>query len=242
MTVMARIQTFLAQKSSLLGPIALFLILLAIGTAGKGYFVEVAMLFRQTVENAGALGYLIFVGVFVIAALSGVFPLSLLAILGGMMFGLTSGFLMAVIGIFLGASGAFFLGRYALRSTVERWLSRRVGLSRLDKEIGAHGWKLVGLLRLSPFAPFSMASYAFSMTRVQFGAYLLGTIGVLPPLFAFVYTGSISGVALDAILLGESELNEVQMVVIGAGFVATVAVALLFVRIARRALINQSRD
>ena len=117
-----------------------------------------------------------------------------------------------------------------------------MGLARLDSEIAAHGWKLVGLLRLSPFAPFSMASYAFSMTQVRFSAYLLGTIGVLPPLFAFVYTGSISGVALNAILLGETELNQVQMFVIGAGFIATVVVALLFVKIARRALISQSRD
>ena len=54
MTVMAKIQSFLSQKSSLLGPLALFLILLAIGAAGKGYFIEVALLFRETVAVSTA--------------------------------------------------------------------------------------------------------------------------------------------------------------------------------------------
>ena len=241
MAVIARIQAFLEGKSALLGPFALLLALLAVGSLGKDYLFGAAMLFRETVENAGPMGYVLYIGVFVVAALSGIFPLSVLAVLGGMIFGLLSGFILAIVGIFAGAAGAFVLGRYVFRSSVEQWLSKRVGLARLDSEIGAHGWKLVGLLRLSPFAPFSMASYAFSMTKIRFDAYLLGTIGVLPPLFAFVYTGSISSVALNAFLLGETELNEVQMIVAGCGFVATVVVALLFVRIARRALLNKTR-
>ena len=241
MAVIARIQAFLEGKSALLGPIALLIGLLAVGSLGKNYFLDAAVLFRETVENAGALGYVLFVAVFFVAALSGIFPLSVLAFLSGMIFGLLAGFMLAVFSIFIGAAGAFLLGRYVFRSSVEKWLSRRVGLARLDAEIGAHGWKLVGLLRLSPFAPFSMASYAFSMTQVRFEAYLLGTIGVLPPLFAFVYTGSISSVALNAFLLGQTELNEVQMIVAGCGFLATIIVALLFVRIARRALLSKTR-
>ena len=108
--------------------------------------------------------------------------------------------------------------------------------------VGHTSQRLESCHRLSPFAPFSMASYAFSMTRISFGAYLVGTIGALPALFAFVYKGSISSIALNALLLGQLELNEIQIAVVAVGFVATIAVSLLFVRIARRALISESHD
>lgn len=240
MPVINRIQTFLSKNALLIGPLVLMVTLLTVGVLGKGFIVDVAMLFEATVEEYGALGYFFFICIFFLAALCGVFPLSLLAVLGGMAYGLLYGFALGVIGIFTGAAAAFLLGRYALRSTVEWWLTERVALSKLDSEIGANGWKIVGLLRLSPFTPFSIASYAFSMTKISFGAYMVGTIGAVPSLFAFVYTGSISAVALNALLLGQTKLNDVQVTVFGVGFIATVVVAFLFVRIARRALTDHS--
>jgi len=237
-----RFRSFFSKNSVLLGPLALIVALLLIATLGKEYIADAVLLFEDVVTRSGRFGQVLFVGIFFLAGLSGIFPLSVLAILGGAAYGLMAGFFLSFAGLFLGASGAFLLGRYALRSSIDRWLAKRVSLSRLDNEIGAQGWKIVGLLRLSPLAPFGISSYAFSMTRISFRGYLIGTMAALPSLFAYVYTGSISGVALQAFLLGELELNPVQLTILGAGFIATVILALFFIRIARRALDNKASE
>jgi uncharacterized membrane protein YdjX (TVP38/TMEM64 family) len=231
-----RFRSFFSRNSALLGPLALIMILLIIAGLGKEYIADAVLLFEDVVTRSGRLGQVLFVSIFFLAGLCGIFPLSVLAILGGAAYGLMAGFFLSTAGLFLSASGAFLLGRYVLRSNIDRWLANRVSLSRLDNEIGAQGWKIVGLLRLSPLAPFSISSYAFSMTRISFRAYLVGTIATLPSLFAYVYMGSISEIALHAFLLGELEFDAAQLTIMGAGFIATVVLALFLVRIARKAL------
>jgi len=235
-TMSRRIRRILSHNTSLIGPLAVIITLLAIAAVSKGYVADVVLLFENVIAEYGALGQVFFVCIFFAAALSGFFPLSILAVLAGVAYGLLHGFFLAAVGIILGASGAFLLGRYALRSSIDRWVGKRVSLKRLDSDIGAQGWKIVGLLRLSPITPFSIASYAFSMTKITFPQYLVGTIASLPALFAYVYTGSISSVALHALLLGELKVNAVQMTVMGAGFIATVFAALFLIRLTRKAL------
>ena len=119
------IKAVVAQKASILGPLTLIVFLVTFGALSKGYVADAILLFEDIVGRYGALGQVFFVGVFFVAALSGVFPLSPLAVLGGVAYGLVNGFLLAAAGIFLGASGAFFLGRYALRSSIHRWIAKQ---------------------------------------------------------------------------------------------------------------------
>ena len=203
---------------------------------GKQEIFSVVLRLTEQLNSYGTTGQAIFLAILFLASLTGIIPLSLLAIVSGALYGLLKGFLLSAVGINFGALIAFLLSRYAYRSNIDDWESRHLSIQHLDKEIAARGWIFVLLLRLSPVAPYSLASYAFGLTRISMGAYLLGSIGATPALLAYVYTGSISGMALMTLTGNNATLNPYQFTTLILGFIATVAGALYFAHIARKGL------
>jgi uncharacterized membrane protein YdjX (TVP38/TMEM64 family) len=203
---------------------------------GKEEIFSVVLRLTERLNSYGVTGQAIFLGVFFLASLTGIIPLSLLAIASGALYGLLEGFLVSAIGVNIGALIAFLLSRYAYRSNIDDWESRHLSIQHLDKEIALRGWIFVLLLRLSPVAPYSLASYAFGLTRISMGAYMLGSIGATPALLAYVYTGSLSGLALLTLAGNNVELNPVQLTMLIVGFIATVASVFYFMHIARKGL------
>ena len=90
-------------------------VLLLVGRWG-GHYVPV---FTAWVRSLGALGPLVFIVGYVLAAVAGI-PGSLLTLAAGAIFGLGFGVLYVFIGATLGASAAFLVARYVARSTIER--------------------------------------------------------------------------------------------------------------------------
>ena len=45
----------------------------------------------------------------------------------------------------------------------------------LDRAVANEGWKIVGLTRLSPVFPFTLLNYAFGITRVKLGHYVIAS-------------------------------------------------------------------
>ncbi len=223
--------------------VAIFLLLslTVIGMAtlgGKEEIFSVVLRLTEQLNGYGTTGQAIFLAVLFLASLTGIIPLSILAIASGALYGLLTGFLLSAIGINFGALIAFLLSRYAYRSNIDDWESRHLSIQHLDNEIAVRGWLFVLLLRLSPVAPYSLASYAFGLTRISMGAYMLGSIGATPALLAYVYTGSISGMALMTLTGNTTELNSFQLTTLILGFVATVAGVLYFAHIAKKGLKN----
>jgi uncharacterized membrane protein YdjX (TVP38/TMEM64 family) len=218
---------FLALSLTIIGIAAL---------GGKEELFSVVLRLTELINSYGTTGQAIFLVVFFLASLTGIIPLSLLAIVSGALYGLLTGFLISAIGINFGALIAFLLSRYAYRSNIDDWESRHLSIQHLDKEIAVRGWIFVLLLRLSPIAPYSLASYAFGLTRISMGAYMLGSIGATPALLAYVYTGSLSGMALMTLTGNNMKLNSFQLTTLIAGFIATVAGFLYFAHIARKGL------
>lgn len=216
--------------------LALSLTILGIaGLGGKEEIFSVVLGLTEQLNSYGRTGQAIFLVVFFLASLTGIIPLSLLAIVSGALYGLLKGFLISAIGINFGALMAFLLSRYAYRSNIDDWESRHLSIQHLDNEIAERGWIFVLLLRLSPVAPYSLASYAFGLTRISMGAYMLGSIGATPALLAYVYTGSLSDMALMTVT-GNMNLNSFQLTSLVVGFIATVAGVCYFGYIARKGL------
>jgi len=213
-----------------------FVILGVTALGGKEKILTMVLHLTEILVNYGTEGQMIFLVVFFLASLTGVIPLSLLAIVSGALYGLLKGFLLSAIATSLGALIAFMLSRYAYRSNIDAWESRHLSIQHLDKEIAVRGWIFVLLLRLSPVAPFSIASYAFGLTRISMSAYMAGSVGATPALLAYVYTGSVSGMALMALAGNSNELNSFQLASLILGFIATVAGAIYFAHIARKGL------
>lgn len=157
-------------------------------------------------------------------------PGSLLTLGAGLVFGLFWGSLYVLLGASLGATLAFLLGRYGLRSWVERQLAKRPQFAALDRAIGQQGWRIVVLTRLSPLIPFGLLNYALGLTPIAFKDYLLGFGGMLPGTVMYVYLGTIAG---DLARPTPSPLLW-GLRLLGLG--ATVTVAIILGRIARRRL------
>lgn len=198
-------------------------------------FDDPALRFGDWIESRGAwapIAYVIGYALLATALVSG----AALTLLGGALFGLSGGTLYTLAGATLGASLSFWIARYAARASVEARLRGHPRFEAIDGAIGREGRKVVFLLRLVPFVPFVFLNYALGLTRIGFGDYLLGSLGMLPATLVYVYTGTLLGAAA-AQAGGSAPVSTTgEWLLLGLGFAASLAVLGLLTRSARRAL------
>jgi pyruvate/2-oxoglutarate dehydrogenase complex dihydrolipoamide dehydrogenase (E3) component/uncharacterized membrane protein YdjX (TVP38/TMEM64 family) len=190
--------------------------------------------FESYVQSLGAIGPVLVVLAYILSTLLFI-PGSALTIGSGTLFGLTTGFVVVLLGANLGALGSFLLARTLLRHKVARWAEGNPKFRSLDQAIGKQGFKMVLLTRLSPVFPFVLLNYFLGLTAVRTAPYVLANlIGMLPATFLFVYIGA---AARDA-LAGQMDASAgfYQQVLKVVGLLATVAVVVVVTRIARKAL------
>jgi uncharacterized membrane protein YdjX (TVP38/TMEM64 family) len=131
---------------------------------------------------------LFFLVIHVVASLI-FFPRTVLAVAAGALWGVWWGTLWAALGSVLGAIGGFLLARYVNNGVVDLESLRRFGPVLLRAERG--GWRAVTVLRLVPLIPHAVSNYALGLTRLDLGAYALGSLlGQLPMTIACVDFGA----------------------------------------------------
>ena len=185
--------------------------------------------FRDWVAELGALGWAIFVVVYALSVLA-LLPGSLLTIAAGLAWGLW-GFPVVMVGATLGAGISFVAARHLAQGTVQRMIEKRPTLKAVDRAVEQEGWKIVGLMRLSPAFPFALQNWFFGTTSVAFWPYLLATfVGIMPGTLLYVWIGSLGGAA------GSGGADTAKYVVFGVGILATLAVTVYVTKIARRKL------
>jgi uncharacterized membrane protein YdjX (TVP38/TMEM64 family) len=95
-----------------------------------------------------------------------------------------------------GSARRFLIGRYLARAVVARKLEGNERFAAIDRAVAAEGWKVVFLTRLSPVFPFTLLNYAFGLTQVNLGHYVLASwIGMLPGTMMYVYLGTLACVS-----------------------------------------------
>ncbi|WP_111413640.1 TVP38/TMEM64 family protein [Billgrantia lactosivorans] len=136
------------------------------------------------------------VAVFVAASMV-LFPLSVLVVLTGLIFGSVWGFVYSLIGTLLGAIATFWLGRWLGRDALLRYGGRRlVGLSRY---LAGRGVRTMTLLNLLPLAPYTLTNLLAGAFHIRFRDYLLGTfIGATPGVAGIILLSSQLGTLLTA--------------------------------------------
>ncbi len=163
-------------------------------------------------------------------------PGSWLSLAGGFAFGMPRAFVAVSAGSVAGACLAFLLSRYLLRGWIERKLSENPRFRELDRAVAEQGFRIVLLTRLSPLLPFGVLNYAFGVTKISFGRYVLASwIGMIPGTLAFTYVGSAAKKLTD-LAAGHAAASPWQRVLFYVGLVATIAVTVLITRIATKAL------
>src|SRR5262249_41187196 len=164
-------------------------------------------------------------------------PASVLTLGAGFAYGVGPGVLLVWLSASVGAIVAFLLGRTLLRESIAARVARNPRFATIDRAVGAQGFRIVLLTRLSPVFPFSLLNYAFGLTRVTTGAYAVATIvGILPGTAMYVYLGSLV-TNLTELASGRSGGGGVAREMLYVlGLAATGAVTVPITRIARRAL------
>lgn len=167
---------------------------------------------QEAVESAGWAGVVVFVLGYAVLVLVPT-PASVLTILGGALFGLWWGTLLAWAGALLGATGGFMVGRRLGRPSVDRLLRGR--LQQADAVLSDHGLVAVLAVRLLPLFPFTPLNYAAGLLGVRLRDYVVGTaVGIVPGALAYAAVGA-SGADLRGIVLGVGGL--VALAVLGGG-------------------------
>ncbi len=116
-------------------------------------------------------------------------PRALIAAAAGLMFGLWWGLLWATVGSVLGSAAGFLVARYINSGLLDLEALPRLGPYFLRAERG--GWTVVALIRVLPIMNHGFINYALGLTKVSFGAYLIGSfLGQIPSTVAFVEFGA----------------------------------------------------
>lgn len=197
--------------------------------------------FSAWVQELGPLGPLVFIGGYGVAAVA-LFPAVTLTLAAGALFGLANGVLYVMIGATLGAALAFLTGRYLARRFVEHMLERHPRLIAIDRAVESQGLRLVFLLRLSPAVPYILLNYALGLSRVRFRDYIAGSIGMLPAVTMYVYTGKVAGDLASLASGAAAPRGAAYYSLLALGLAATVAVTIVITRIARKAIDDAVSD
>lgn len=166
------------------------------------------------------------------------FPGIILLLSGGVLFGVAKGTLYATTGATIAGLIAFTASRHVARRWVEKRWGKDPRFGALDQAVARDGWKIVGLIRLSPVFPYTPTNLLFGMTQIPLWQFALVTwLGVFPLTILFVYAGTLIG-DLAEVTAEPVPGGKMKWVVAGIGLVSTVVVTALVTRIVRRALGN----
>ncbi|WP_162561130.1 TVP38/TMEM64 family protein [Methylobacterium terrae] len=204
----------MTRRLAILAGLALLAALpFGLGLVAPGTPGDVIAWLSALCERQGAAGPALLVAAQALIAASGVLPASLLGIAAGTLLGIGPGFAAAAAGTMAGALLSFWIGRALLRGRRPGFPAGGRWAMALDRSVAAEGWRLVGLMRLSPVMPFAPTSYALSLSSVRLADYLIGTLAVLPALLAYVMLGALGRTALA----GEAEWLRGGVLVLGLG-------------------------
>lgn len=211
--------------------VALILISVAISFLPVGQWVKS---FTDWVRHLGVAGAFIFIGVYALASVL-FLPGAIFTIAAGLVYGIVGGTAVALVGATLGAGLAFLAGRYLLRKRIENAFKKNKKFAAIDKAIGQQGWKIVGLLRLSPLIPFNVSNYFYGVTSIGFWPYLLASfIGIIPGTLLYAYLGAIGQAGLGG--GGKKGHSPLEWTFLGVGLLATIGVTVYVSRLAKKAL------
>ena len=147
---------------------------------------------RESLSALGAWAPVVYMTMFAVLP-AFFFPVAVLALAGGLVFGLWQGALYTFIGAVVNCSVMFWMarrwGREQIRTLIEARLDPK-WQQRLSKLEGREGFVLLIVLRLIPAVPYNLINYAFGLTGMRYPAYILGSaLGIIPGTFAFINIG-----------------------------------------------------
>ena len=139
---------------------------------------------KRLLDASGYWAPLVFILIYILGSCLFV-PDTIITILGAGLFGAYRGFVYVFTGAILGATAAFFIGRYLGKDFVAAVIGDK--LRKYDEAIERNGFATVLYLRLVYF-PFTVMNFGMGLTRVRFRDYFWGTfLGIIAGTFVFTF-------------------------------------------------------
>lgn len=153
--------------------------------------------FKVFIEDAGVIGYFIYILLFIIVAIFSL-PASVLTIGGGIVFGPVLGALMALVGATIGATAAFLVARYMARDFIVGKFGGNAVFKKIEDGVEKSGKDFLILTRLVPIFPYNIQNYAYGVTNINLGAYVIISLITMAP-GAFIYAYMAGDIAENGI-------------------------------------------
>jgi uncharacterized membrane protein YdjX (TVP38/TMEM64 family) len=148
---------------------------------------------RNYIEDFGYLAPFIYILCFTVLPIA-FFPVPILALASGLVFGFLSGTIYTLIGAALNSAIMFLMAKVLAKDTVTNLLQRKLPkkyssfLVNLDER---RGFEIIFILRLIPAMPYNLINYGAGLTSIKFSSYMLATIlGILPGTLVFLNIGN----------------------------------------------------
>lgn len=146
---------------------------------------------RQEVSRFGPWAPLAYLFLFLVLP-AFFFPVPVLVMVAGIVFGLFWGTVYTVIGAFFNAFFMYYLGRFIGREQMDQ-LREKLPLG-LSKKLASKNQKpltaIFFILRLIPLVSYNLINYVAGLTNIRLPNYLITTmIGILPGTVAFINLG-----------------------------------------------------
>lgn len=147
---------------------------------------------KSWVLGHGAWAAVIYVATFVILPIF-FFPVPVIVLAGGTIFGLFKGSLYTMIGVLINTPIMYFIGRFLLKDFVHKFVNNHMS-AKLRSALESTNQKILSLvlfiIRLSPIFSYNLVNYISGVTEINFFPYILTTIaGVLPGVIVFINIG-----------------------------------------------------
>lgn len=225
-----------AKVLSVVRWVSVLLILAAVLTLIRSLPFDQAMAaMKGWIAGLGVWGPVVLALLYIVATVLFV-PGTILTLAAGALFGLGVGTATVSVGSTLGASLAFLIARYGAREKVAQMAQGNRHFGAIDRAIDEGGWKIVGLLRLSPAIPFNLQNYLYGLTPVRFWPYAVTSwVAMLPGTFLYVYIGHVTGAAIGT----DRQRSAAEWAMLAVGLLATVVLTVYVTRLANRKLKEQ---
>jgi len=148
---------------------------------------------RNYIGGFGYLAPFIYILCFTILPIA-FFPVPILALAAGLLFGFLPGTIYTLIGAVLNSAIMFLMAKVLAKDAVTNLLQRKLPenwssfLFNLDEK---KGFGIIFILRLIPAMPYNLINYGAGLTSIKFSSYMLATIlGILPGTLVFLNIGN----------------------------------------------------
>lgn len=142
---------------------------------------------KEYLDSFGILAPIAYIVMFTLVPLT-LFPDSILAIAGGMGFGLIEGSILTMIGALCGATLSFYITRLLGKNFIKKIIKKDVSV--IEKQLEEKGFIIVLLLRLIPLFPFDVISYSAGLSDIKYRDFISATfIGTIPGILVYTNLG-----------------------------------------------------